>query len=59
MDIFEQVAEIKARKATEACNRLFVENLLKDSTLDDEKIASMADVTLEYVKKVKVGLKKK
>jgi hypothetical protein len=60
MDIFEQVAEIRAAEAREEAventSRRFVENLLKDSDFTQAKIASLANVTLGFVRKVKKGL---
>jgi hypothetical protein len=38
-------------------SRLFVENLLKESQFPVEKIASLANVTVDFVKNVKKGLK--
>jgi hypothetical protein len=43
----------------ENSSRLFVENLLKDATYPVEKIASLANVTLDFVKKIQKGLKAK
>jgi hypothetical protein len=68
MGIVEQLAEIKATKALkegmekgreegrENANRLFVENLLKDSDFTQAKIASLANVSLVFVHKIKKGL---
>jgi len=65
MDIFEQVAEMKAQEArkegieegrTEE-RRHFVENLLKESDFSLEKIASLANVSVGYVKEIKKGAK--
>jgi hypothetical protein len=60
MDIFEQVAEFKRQEGVQEgeqkASRLFVENLLKGSDFPLEKIASMANVSLEFVKKVKKEL---
>jgi hypothetical protein len=66
MGIIEQLAEIKAEEARvkgeekiQKNTRLIVENLLRDSTYPEEKIASMTNVTLDFVKKVKKGLSSK
>ncbi len=63
MDIFERVAEIRRqeglKEGAEKASRLFVENLLKSFEFDEKKIASLANVTLAFVKKVKADLKKK
>ena len=56
MNIFEQIAEIKAAEAREEASRLFVQNLLKDSDFTQAKIASLANVSLSFVRKVKKGL---
>ncbi len=44
-------------KGQENSRRLFVENLLKNSNFSVAKIASLANVTVEFVNKVKNGLK--
>jgi predicted XRE-type DNA-binding protein len=63
MGIIEQLAEIKAEEARaealENASRLFVENLLKQSDFSQAKIASLANVSLSFVKKVKKGLSSK
>jgi hypothetical protein len=64
MDIFEHLAQIRAAEALEKgreegrenANRLFVENLLKESDFTQAKIASLANVSLAFVRKVKKGL---
>jgi hypothetical protein len=52
MGIIEQVKEIRLEEAREEERRLFVVNLLKDSDMPLEKIASVANVTLRFVKEV-------
>ncbi len=59
MDIFDQVAEMKRQEGVQETSRLVVENLLKQSDFSMEKIASVANVSLEFVKEVKKNLKKK
>lgn len=75
MGIIEQVKQIRLEEAREVGReeglktgrkegrdeerRLFVENLLKDSDFAPEKIASVANVSLEYVNEVKVKLRAK
>lgn len=68
MGIIEQFAEIKAEeglkkgveigveigRATE--RELFVSNLLTNTKLSPDKIASFANVTLDFVNKVKAGI---
>lgn len=44
-------------EATEKAQESFVKNLLKQSDFSDEKIASLANVTVEFVNEVKAGLK--
>jgi len=60
MGIIEQLAEIRAKEARaderENASRLFVRNLLKDSEFSLQKIASMANTSLGFVKKVKKEL---
>jgi len=62
MDIFEQIAELREevgmKKGMQKASRLFVKNLLKESNFSLEKIASMANVSLSFVKQVKKSLKK-
>jgi len=59
MGIIEQVKQIRLEEAREDERRLFVENLLKDSDFAPEKIASVANVSLEVVNEVKVKLRGK
>jgi len=46
-------------EATEKAQEKFVKNLLMEFDLPDEKIASLADVTVEFVNEVKAELKVK
>lgn len=55
-DVVKLVAEEKGR---ESSRRLFVENLLRESSFPVEKIASLANVTVEFVNQVKAALKHK
>jgi len=67
MGIVEHLAEIRATEARkvalkegleegkENASRAFVENLLRDGLYTQVKIASLANVTLAFVKKVKKG----
>jgi len=69
MDIFEQWAEIKQQEGlergikrgietgTERATRKFVENLLKETSFSVEKIASLANVSVEFVTEVKKELR--
>ncbi len=71
MDIFDQVAEMRReegiqqglqkgiQEGTQKTSRLFVENLLKEPGFSIEKIASLANVSLAFVKRVKKELGKK
>jgi len=57
MGIIEQLAEIKAKESAHAAeekkNLLFVENLLKGTDFSIEKIASLANVSIDFVREVK------
>ena len=59
MGIVEVLAEMRAAEEREITSRLFVQNLLKDSDFTQAKIASLANVSLAFVRKVKKGLAKK
>lgn len=67
MGIIEQVKQMKLdearekarREAERKSRRLFVENLLSDTKFSVKKIASLADVRVEFVNRVKAGLKVK
>ena len=64
MDIFEQVAEIRheeglqegRKEGAQQAKRLVVENMIKNSKLSLNEMASLADVSLSFVKKVKKEL---
>jgi hypothetical protein len=56
MDIFEQVAEMQRQEIVEKATRRIVRNLLRQSDLTLEKIASVSNVSVDFVKKVKRGL---
>ena len=55
MDIFEIAAEMRAEEKTWE----FVKNLLTKTSHPVDEIASLADVTVDFVKEVKKSLKKK
>lgn len=67
MGIIEQLAEIKAEEARiderektrQADARKFVENLLSNTEFSLEKIASLTDVPIAFVEKVKESLRSK
>ena len=59
MDIFEQVAEMRHQEGVEEAKREVVENLLKDPDFSLDKIASIVNAPLDFVKEVKKGLRKK
>jgi hypothetical protein len=67
MDIFEQVAEMRheeglqkgLRKGAQQTKRLVIKNLLNNSKLSLNEIASVADVSVIFVKKVKKELDNK
>ena len=64
MGILEQVAEVRyeeglkkgEKKATQKACRLFVENLLRETKFTPAKIASLANVSQAFVKKVEKDL---
>jgi predicted transposase YdaD len=59
MGIFEQIAEVRheegLKKGEQKAKRQIVENLLRDTKFSADKIASLANVTLNFVNKVKKG----
>lgn len=57
MGIDEYIKMEAKEEERESSNRRFVENLLKGSDFSDEKIASLANVTVEFVNEVKADLK--
>lgn len=59
MDIFEQVAELRAEEALERERRIFVKNLLSGTRFSVEKIAALANVPVEFVSKIKKRMKVK
>jgi predicted transposase/invertase (TIGR01784 family) len=63
MGIIEQVTQMKTEEARvegeETARRLFVENLLKETKFSDEKIASLSNVSISVVKKIKKGIASK
>jgi predicted transposase YdaD len=62
MDIIEQVAEIREKKGREEgiveARHTMVEKLLKETSFSEEKIASLADVSIDVVKEMKKGVHK-
>ena len=64
MGIIEQLAQIKSEEAREEgraegqeiSSRLFVENLLKNTEFSLEKVASLANVSVDFVRTVKSTL---
>ena len=59
MSVDEFVEQKGIEIGEERKSRLFVENLLSNTEFSAEKIASLADVPVEFVDKVKAGLKTK
>jgi len=63
MNIFEQVAEMRAEEARESTRteerENFAKKLLAETELSPEKIASLAGVSLSLVEKIKVSLRSK
>ena len=58
MGIIEQVLELREQKGRRERNTIFVENLIRNTDFLDERIAELADVPIEFVKKMRVKLKK-
>jgi predicted transposase YdaD len=66
MDILEQVAEIRAKKAMVdgreegiiEAKYAIVKKMLLETELSEEKIASLADVSVDVVKKMKKDIRK-
>jgi predicted transposase YdaD len=59
MDIFEQVAEMKAEEARTEERENFAKKLLAETQFSAEKIASLAGVSLSLVEKIKESLQSK
>jgi hypothetical protein len=67
MGIIEQVAEMREaegmkkglKRGEKKASRLFVENLLNNSNFSLQKIASLANVSIDFVKKVKKEISSK
>jgi hypothetical protein len=65
MDFFQQCAEIRAhderdwgkKECAQMATKKFVENLLKNYEIDEKEVASMAGVTITYVRRIKADLK--
>ena len=61
MGVLEQLAEMRAQEGLqqgqENAKRLFVENLLKEGSFSQQKIASLANVSLNFVRKIKASLR--
>ena len=56
MDIFEQVAEMRAEEARVQIQESFIKRLLAETELSFEKIASLTNVSLSQVHKIKENL---
>ena len=59
MNIFEQVAEMKADKREQQAREGFAKKLLTETEFSPEKIASLAGVSLAQVEKIKENLHSK
>lgn len=57
MGIFETLAEIRAEETKEEERTNFVRNLLLGTDFSDEKIASLANVSLAFVEEIKAKIK--
>jgi len=53
MGIDEYLMEVGREEQLEKSNRLFVGNLLSGTDFSDEKIASLANVSVEFVHQIK------
>ena len=58
MDIIEQVAEIRKKEGIMEARQTMVEKLVAETDFSEEKIASLADVSVDVVKKIKKGIRK-
>jgi hypothetical protein len=62
MDILEKVAEIRAKKSREEGivegRHAVVKKLVTETNLSEEKIASLADVSVDAAKKIKKSMHK-
>jgi hypothetical protein len=56
--VIERERRVGEKKGLEAANLTFVKSLIEQTDFSDEKIASLASVTLAFVEKVRTGLKK-
>lgn len=52
MDIFEQVAEMRAEEREQETRENFAKKLLTDTEFSPEKIASLTDISLAQVEKI-------
>lgn len=59
MGIIEQIAEIRAEEATLESKTAFVTNLIQQTDFSDDKIASLAQVSIDFVLKIRNQLKLK
>ena len=56
MDIFEQVAEMRAKERVQEVKEEIIRNLLTYTNLSLKKIASVAELSLPQVEKIKDNL---
>ncbi|HSC40294.1 MAG TPA: hypothetical protein VLD19_20565 [Chitinophagaceae bacterium] len=56
MGLIEQITEMRVQEAQEADRKQFVTNLLLKTDFSVEEIASLANVSVSFVEKVKEGL---
>lgn len=53
MDILEQVKQLRIEEAEERLKINFVKKLLSETDFDIEKIANLADVSIEFVEEIR------
>lgn len=58
MGLEEQILELREQKGRRERNIVFVENLIRNTDFLDERIAGLADVPIEFVKKIRAKIKK-
>ncbi|SEN82448.1 hypothetical protein SAMN05216436_12293 [bacterium A37T11] len=59
MSTYEMLLETGEKRGNEKKNIDFVTNLILDTDFGDQKIASLATVSIEFVRKIRASLAKK
>ena len=57
MNLYEQIVELRVKEAVEENYRLVVRNLLKESDFSVKKIASLLELPVDFIRKVKKDLR--